>query len=143
MGQSISIRYVRTEDRSFWHSLDPHLAEAELERKVRDRQGYVLLADDRPAGILRYNLFWDQIPFCTLLILAEDRRGQGLGAALIRRWEADMKAQGHSLLLTSTQSDETAQHFYRKLGWQDAGALLMNSFPGHEQPAELFFGKPI
>ena len=74
------IRFVTPEDRSFWYSLDRHLPEAEFDKKVRDNQGYVLFADDRPVGLLRYNLFWDNTPFCTLLFIEERHRRQGLGA---------------------------------------------------------------
>lgn len=41
---------------------------------------------------------------------------------LIEEWEKDMKEQGYGMLLTSTQVDETAQHFYRKLGYKDSGS---------------------
>lgn len=44
--------------------------------------------------------------------------------------------------MTSTQVDETAQHFYRKLGYRDAGGLLLD-VPGYEQPMELFLIKAI
>ena len=73
------IRHVMAEDRPFWLRLDRHLPEEGFARKVRDREGYVLLENSRPAGLLRWNLFWDEIPFCTLLAVAEDRRGRGLG----------------------------------------------------------------
>ena len=65
----IEIRYVREEDKAFWYQLDRHLPEGEFLRKVRDRQGYVLLVDGIPAGLLRYNLFWDNTPSvpCCLL----------------------------------------------------------------------------
>lgn len=60
----IEIRYVENGDKDFWFSMDKHLPESEFEKKVRDQQGYVLLADGVKAGILRYNLFWDNTPFC-------------------------------------------------------------------------------
>ena len=44
--------------------------------------------------------------------------------------------------MTSTQVDEEAQHFYRKLGYQDAGGLVIR-IPGYEQPMELFLVKDI
>lgn len=138
----IEIRPVQSADRAFWFALDRHLPIAEFERKVRDGRGYVLLEDSAPAALLRYNLFWDLIPFCTLLYVAEDRRGRGLGRALMERWEADMKAMGHGMLLTSTQVDETAQHFYRRLGYRDCGGLTVD-IPGYEQPMELFLAKEI
>ena len=49
----IEIRYVREEDKAFWYQLDRHLPEGEFLRKVRDRQGYVLLVDGLAAGLLR------------------------------------------------------------------------------------------
>ncbi len=59
---------------------------------------------------------------------------------LIQRWEKDMKEQGYGMLLTSSQADETAQHFYRKLGYQDCGGLMI-TIPAYAQPMELFFAK--
>ena len=48
-----------------------------------------------------------------------------LGRAMMERWEADMKSLGYGMLLLSTQSDEDAQHFYRKLGYHDCGGLIL------------------
>lgn len=45
------IRYVQLEDKVFWYSLDKHLPEREFEKKVRDKQGYVLLEDGKPIGL--------------------------------------------------------------------------------------------
>lgn len=56
--------------------------------------------------------------------------------------EEDMKSQGFDMLLTSTQVDENAQHFYRKLGYKDCGGLIMNS-SRYKQPMELFLSKEI
>lgn len=53
-----------------------------------------------------------------------------------------MKSQGFDMLLTSTQVDENAQHFYRKLGYKDCGGLIMNS-SRYKQPMELFLSKEI
>lgn len=138
----ITIRYVEPGDRAFWRRLDPHLPEAEFEDKVRTRRGYVLLAGGAPAGLLRYGLFWDSVPFCTMLYVAEEARGGGRGTALVRRWEEDMRRRGHTLVLTSTRADETAQYFYRKLGYRDCGCLLLDT-PPYAQPTELFFAKTL
>ena len=63
------IRYVKSEDKEFWYSLDRHLPEQEFVDKVRDKRGYVLLDDNKPIGLFRYNLFWDNTPFCTMLFV--------------------------------------------------------------------------
>ena len=53
-----------------------------------------------------------------------------------------MKQQGYGMVLTSTQVDESAQHFYRKLGFQDCGGIVMN-LSGYEQPMEMFLCKAL
>ena len=60
----------------------------------------------------------------------------------MEHWEADMIARGYDLVMTSTQSDEEAQHFYRKLGYKDCGGLTL-PFPGYEQPTELILAKAL
>lgn len=68
-----NIRYVKEEDRFFWFELDKHLSEAEFQKKIRDKMGYVILDGITPVGLLRYNLFWDSIPFCTVHAIQKSR----------------------------------------------------------------------
>ena len=136
------IRYLQKQDQEFWRQLDKHLPETEFQKKVRDKQAYVFLKDDRPVGIFRYNLFWDQIPFGTMLFIAREFQGRGYGTKLMEYWEKQMRMQGYGMVLVSTQADESAQHFYRTLGYHDCGGLMLTC-PGYEQPMELFLAKPI
>lgn len=135
-----SIRYVKVEDKEFWFSLDKHLAENEFEKKVRDKQGYIIFDDNKPEGILRYNFFWDNTPFCTMLFVETENQGKGYGTKLLDYWEKDMKTHGYRFVLTSTHVDESAQHFYRKKGYKDCGGLIID-VPGFEQPMEMFLIK--
>ena len=137
-----TIRYVQKEDKEFWYRLDRYLPEPEFDEKVRNKQGYVLLKDGEPIGLLRYNLFWDNPPFCTMLFVDEKHQGKGYGKQLIGHWENEMKAQGYGMVLTSTQVDEPAQHFYRKAGYKDCGGFVID-VPGYEQPMEMFFIKKV
>lgn len=136
------IRYVQLDDKEFWYSLDSHLPETEFADKVEKKRGYVLLEDNKQIGLLRYNLFWDNTPFCTLMFIDWDYQKKGYGRKLMEYWENDMKSQGYGMLLTSTQVDETAQHFYRKLGYKDCGGFVIDVL-GYEQPMEMFFVKGI
>ena len=138
----INIRYVQTNDKDFWYGFDKHLPETEFMNKVRDKRGYILLNDDAPIGLLRYNLFWDNIPFCTMLFIEKNYQGKGYGRKLMEFWENNMRLQGYKILLTSTQVDENSQHFYRKLGYKDCGGFIVD-IPGYEQPMELFLIKSI
>lgn len=136
------VRYVQFEDKDFWFQLDKHLSEAEFEDKVQKKRGYVLWENDKAIGLLRYNLFWDNTPFCTLLYIVHELQGKGYGRTLMAYWEEEMKAKGYGMLLTSTQVDENAQHFYRKLGYKDCGNLVID-IPEYRQPMELFLIKRI
>lgn len=138
----INIRHVQNKDKDFWFSLDRHLPESEFCKKVRDKTGYVLLENNIPVGLLRYNLFWDNTPFCAMLFVECNMRGKGYGKKLMLHWEKEMKSMGYKMVMTSTQSDENAQTFYRRHGYQDAGVLILN-IPEYEQPAEIFFIKAI
>ena len=138
----IKIRYLEASDKQFWYSLDKHLPETEFYNKVQTKRGYILLLDDKPIGLLRYNLFWDNTPFCTMLFVDDKYQRKGYGEHLMKYWENDMKMQGYGMLLTSTQADETAQHFYRKLGYKDCGGFVID-IPAYAQPMEIFFMKAI
>lgn len=121
----IRIRYVQVDDKAFWYSLDKHLPETEFIKKVQDKRGYIILKNNNPIGLLRYNLFWDNTPFCAMLFIDLEYQGKGYG-----------------MLLTSTQVNETAQHFYRKLGYKDCGGFVID-IPKYEQPMEMFLIKSI
>lgn len=138
----MEIRHVQESDYAFWVSLDQYLSKDQFMQKVRDKMGYILLVNDEPVGLLRYNLFWDEHPFCTMLYVREGKQRAGYGKAMMGFWEKEMQQRGHKMLLTSTQVDEEAQHFYRKLGYQDAGSLLI-TVPEYQQPMELFLLKRI
>ena len=138
----IKIRYVEASDKEFWYSLDKHLPETEFENKVYTKRGYVLSLNNKPVGLLRYNLFWDSVPFCTMIFIDCQYQGKGYGKQLIQYWENDMKRRGYEMLLTSTQVDEKAQHFYRKLGYTDCGGFVID-IPQYAQPMEMFFIKSI
>ena len=138
----VSIRYVSASDKDFWYTFDRHLPETEFLNKVRDKQGYILLEHGKPCGLLRYNLFWDNTPFCTMLFVDWKSQKKGYGRKLMEHWEQDMKSKGFDMLLTSTQVNEEAQHFYRKLGYKDCGSLVLN-VSGHEQPMEMFMVKAL
>lgn len=134
----MTIRYAGEEDLEILAAHDHHIALEELAEIVRRQRVLVLWDREGLVGWLRFNLFWDNTPFMNMLYLLEGRRGQGLGGQLTAFWEREMKAQGYTEVLTSTQSNEEAQHFYRKHGYADCGGLLL---PG--EPLEIFFIKKL
>ena len=136
------IRYAESADKSEWYRLDRHLPESGFEEKVKNKQGYVLTENEKVIGVLRYNLFWDNTPFCTMLYIDKAYQRKGYGRLLMEHWENDMKSKGYGMLMTSTQVDEEAQHFYRKLGYKDCGGFTVD-VPGYEQPMEMIMIKAV
>ena len=138
----VEIRYITEADKPFWFTLDRHLSESEFELKIRDKRGYVIENDGMSIGVMRYNLMWDNTPFLTLIIFEESCRGKGFGRQAMLFWEDEMRARGYKMVMTSTQVDEEAQHFYRKLGYKDRGGVFLDSTP-FEQPQEMFMLKVL
>lgn len=67
-------------------------------------------------GVLRYNLFWQSIPFLNLSFINEAYWGQDWGSKMMEDWEDTMKTMGYSYVMLSTQENENAKCFYEKLG---------------------------
>jgi ribosomal protein S18 acetylase RimI-like enzyme len=73
-----------------------------------------------------------------MLTVVEEYRGRGIGTQLTVYWENLLRGRGVTEVLTSTLADERSQFLYRKLGYQDCGALL---FPN--EPLEIILRKKI
>lgn len=136
------MRYAQIEDEAFWFTWDRHMKREMFKRKSMLHECYVISYHDSPVGGMRYNLFWDTIPFLNLIYITPDYRGKGLGRYALSQWEMEMKQMGHQLVLTSTMVDEQAQHFYRKLGYRDCGCLVKD-IPALRENMELFMMKPL
>lgn len=136
------IRYVLEKDKTFWFTLDNYLSETEFELKIRDKRGYIISYNGEPIGVMRYNLFWDNIPFLTFIYLDESHHSRGFGKQAMLFWENEMRQFGYKMVMTSTQVDEQAQHFYRNLGYIDKGSLFLDNTP-FEQAQEIFMLKVL
>jgi len=142
----LSISYATKQDFDYIHSIghwaSSHLAEKEFEAKIRDQRCYILQEDEETIGLLRFNMIFEFIPFLTLIWIEEPYRSKGYGAKAMAHWENEMRSLGYKMIMTSTQVDEDAQHFYRKLGYKDMGTIVMD-IPPYEQPLEMFMGKAL
>ena len=139
----VELKIVTYEDKDFWYTFDKHLPESEFPHIVELKRGYVVYNDGKPMGVWRWNLFWDNTPFITMIYFEESERGKGIGRQVISMWEEERRKEGFTTVMTSTQVDEMAQHFYRKMGYEDCGCLVLNRIPELEQPMEMFMIKKI
>lgn len=125
----LKIDYAIEADYSYIKSRDRHIAEALVLPKIQNKEIYILRVAGREIGWMRFGYFWDNTPFMNMLWLEEEERGRGYGKDVVLYWEKLMRQEGYQVVLTSTQSNEGAQHFYRKLGYRDVGCLLQGQDP--------------
>ncbi|MCM3781884.1 GNAT family N-acetyltransferase [Neobacillus mesonae] len=133
------IDYANDSDYEYIRARDHHIPESLILTKIKENEIYILRnRDGSHIGWMRYGYFWDNIPFMNMIWVDEPFRGKGLGNKVVLFWEEQMKQKGFKMVMTSTQADEGAQHFYRKLGYQDAGCLLLDT-----QPLEILLTKKL
>ena len=59
-----------------------------------------------------------------MICLNDSERGKGYGRKFVEFWEEEMRKLGYKKVMTSTASDEFAQHFYIKLGYSTIGGFI-------------------
>ncbi|GHV08953.1 N-acetyltransferase [Spirochaetia bacterium] len=132
------IRYAEITDFGWLIEHDKHISNEILKVKIKNKEIYIIQEENKIIGWLRYSLFWDNIPFMNLLFVLEEYQNKGYGKKLVKYWEEKMKRNGYNNVLTSTQSNENAQHFYRKIGYIEIGGLKYL-----DDPYEIIFYKNI
>jgi len=134
--KDVNIRYAKSEDYYWLIEHDKHISKNMVKNKIENMEFYVAENSGKIVGWLRYNLFWDNVPFMNMIYFLEEYRKLGLGTKLIKYWENEMEQKGYKNVLTSTQSNEEAQHFYRKMGYKEIGG-----FKYFNDPYEIIFQK--
>ena len=118
------IRFATKEDIDVLTANDKHVDKKEMLNLISLNRVYVMEEDGKFIGWLRYNLFWDHIPFMNMICLNDSERGKGYGRMFVEFWEDEMRKLGYKKVMTSTASDEFAQHFYIKLGYSTIGGFI-------------------
>ena len=134
----ILIRSAENNDFLWLCENDKYISENILKEKIQNKEVYIVEINGKIIGWLRYNLFWDNIPFMNMIYFLDEYRNMGIGKRLAIYWENEMKQKSYDNVLTSTQSNEEAQHFYRKLGYKEIGG-----FKYFNDPYEIIFQKII
>lgn len=135
---SAAPRLAAADDLEVLAFLDPHPRVETLGAVIEAGRLLVAEGDEGILGWLRWGLFWGEVPFMNMLFVLDSARAHGHGSTLVEEWEARARTDGHDAVLTSTRSDEPAQHFYRRRGYTDAGVLLLP-----DEPAELILRKEL
>ncbi|GHU36457.1 N-acetyltransferase [Clostridia bacterium] len=135
---NITIRIADESDATALVERDKHFPADALSQKIANGEIYVAYDGGAFVGWLRYNLFWDNTPFMNMLYVIDGYRGVGIGRRLTQFWEDQMRLKGFGTLMTSTQQNETAQHFYTLLGYRSIGGFMQSS-----GEYEIIFSKEI
>ena len=118
-------------------SLDEGLADPELAKLLthwgRDGDTAVIADDDgAPIGAAWYRFWTDDdhsygyvettVPELAIGVVA-DRRGEGIGAALIQELLKRARAQNITQISLSVEKDNSALHLYERCGFKSVGEL--------------------
>ena len=117
---------------------DPHIPKRLMREKVARGEVVVARRAGTAVGLLRYSLFCDWVPFIIFLFVPQRERGRGVGSRLVAFFERRMRRQRRRIAMVSSGARRQAQHFWRTLGYRDAGCLAI---PG--EPFELLFTKEL
>ena len=132
------IRYADFNDFELLSGYDKHIGNTELKNCITEKRILLMFENGVFVGWLRFNLFWDSIPFMNMLYFTEEQRRKGYGRTLVEFWENEMLKNQYKTVMTSTRADEKAQFFYRKLGYRDCGSLLLP-----DEPLEIILSKKL
>jgi L-amino acid N-acyltransferase YncA len=106
-------------------ALEQHVSDEDILRaSIEGGRVVVAMDGDEVAGYVRYEWFWDRIPYCMLVRVKPSHQRHGLGRALYEAVEAGLREQGITFWLSSTEEEnEGSLRFHRSLGFRPIGAL--------------------
>ena len=123
------IRFAKKKDIEQIMTLEHLLDSESLKEKIRRKEIIVCLDNSNVTGMLRFNWFWDMFPFINLLWVVEDSRKKNIGSKLVDFLIHFTKGKNNDAIFTSTQANEGAQHFWRKIGFTDSGGFTFKKEP--------------
>jgi N-acetylglutamate synthase-like GNAT family acetyltransferase len=81
--QGTKIRHAENNDLLWLKEHDKHITEKVLQDKIENKEVYVAEKSSKIIGWLRYNLFWDNVPFMSMIDLLDEYRKKGIGTKLV------------------------------------------------------------
>lgn len=141
----MTIRHATLDDLSSIQDVDraleQHVSDEDILRASIEGGRVVVAVDgDDVVGYVRYEWFWDRIPYCMLARVKPSHQRQGFGHALYELVEEGLRERGIPFWLSSTEEDnERSLAFHRALGFRPIGEL---SDLGQES-REIFLRKDL
>lgn len=136
----ISVRYAAPRDIDFV-AQDGYVPVATIERKIDASEVVVAELDSLPVGYLRLEYLWSKLPYIGLIRVLPAARRRGVGRALLRFLEMELREAGHRVLLSSSEAGEPEpQAWHRHMGFVECGRLEAINEGGVD---EIFFRKEL
>ncbi|MBB3644937.1 ribosomal protein S18 acetylase RimI-like enzyme [Rhizobium sp. BK619] len=128
-------------DKDWLFCEDNHVGKQWVLRCIDLGEYFVARKQGEIVGFLRFSRFWGRIPYLEMIRVREGHRRSGVGTALYRAWEGEMRESGARLLMTSSECDESRpQDWHRRNGFSETGSIEL---PGIQTVPEIFFLKKL
>ena len=119
----MNVRYATQRDLPFVHQ-DGYIPVHTIARKIEEREVLVAERDSVLVGYVRIEYLWSKLPYIALIRVLPEFQRQGVGRALLAFLEEQLRAAGHTVLLSSSQADELEpQAWHRHMGFLECGRL--------------------
>jgi ribosomal protein S18 acetylase RimI-like enzyme len=137
----IHIRFARANDLEICAAFDAGVPTDRLARKLAADEILLAETEGEVFGYLRLEYLWLKLPFIGLIHVAAQRRGAGVGRAMLEFLESHLRDRGHDVLLSSSRVDaHSAQQWHRRMGFEECGTLAGVNADG---VGEMFFRKEL
>jgi GNAT superfamily N-acetyltransferase len=136
----VEIRFATPADLE-WCTAHEHIAAPLIARKIPHDEIIIAELAGQRIGLLRLEFLWSMVPYIALIRVLDPFQQQGAGRALLAFAETQLRAQGHGVLMSSSQVDEAPpQAWHRHMGFVECGILSGINDGG---VGEVFFRKTL
>ncbi len=137
----VDIRYGANDDYEWLCENDTYVSSSWV-RRCLDHDEYIIAEEEAGIlGFIRYSMFWGQIPYMDLIRVLPSMRRKGIGSAMVKFWENEMRKKSAKILMTSSMENEPEpQNWHKRNGFFETGKI---GFGILEPVPEVFFVKNL
>jgi ribosomal protein S18 acetylase RimI-like enzyme len=123
MIEGLTVRFATFDDLQFV-AQDRYIPTDIVKRKIEWQEVIIAEINGDLVGYLRLEYLWSVIPYMALIRVLAERRGKGVGKAMLRYTEDHLRERGQEVLYSSSQVNEAeAQRWHREAGFEECGMI--------------------
>jgi len=143
--KNLSVRYATLEDMDACQAFNQQMdCPDNLPDKIKRQEIIIAVLPAGIAGYMRMEMLWNALPFMSWLCIQEKRRGQGIGTALLRFIEQELRIPRYRnptwLLSSSEATNLRSIEWHKKRGFIPCGYWEGTNTDGSN---EMFFKKSL